>query len=1311
MIRNCSIWFLGLFVCSLLLLAAKAQQVVATSETYLPIHPNPLKEFWRWNRIELEGNWEIYCGCELDDTSICFATRDGLLFYDGYRVKLESFPVDETNHRTREPYGIWCSKDGLIYIHTSEGLLVYQKGEWSNLLEYKVMRLNSRELFFEDHAGSLFFGSPIGIFSLNGRSTPTQIINFGNVISSIVLSDKNELFVSFANEPKVAHFPFLKQCIEDRSKWEIDEYPINAVGDFCLALMGDEGDVISVSYDQNTPVRYYRADCDTWAPMDLGNVHMANSHVSARRLGGNTNLVFSKTGIQVFYNGGWEDISVKDWDIPINEAFVITRKNGNIILGGRNDKLWEIELGSDRWESYLDLSFQCSDPSGNAWFLTRDGSVVSCDINANKWVRHKGDIPSIPKSIISSDDGVVWVSGSNEGIAAVSYFEDGRWNMNFHPELISMVGHHSSAILSDGRVLFGSGHEQRVSGGGVIVYEKENGHYRFSFEGYPKVPRRVVGIAETEGGSLYVGGFFLSKVDSEFRNHYETVKIGNYNWVDKVTSDGVGGVCIAIWEQGLFTNQHTSSGGFQMVQELSGMKVNDVIYDLVRKNNVWVSTSQGICRFNGEYWLKNAIRPEIRVFREGGCLKESSDGRIWVNLASREWYFYTDKKVNNSNVSNIFQTIGYQPDMSPPIVEIEYFDSNLTAPANALVRWSGIDRWSRTPISDLLYSVRMDGGAWSPFEPQREKIFIGLSAGEHTIEVCVIDRDGNKAYTKIPAEIIVHPVLWKQTWFILASIGIVAAFIILISLLVWQRIHHILKLEEFKLQFFTNLSHEIRTPLTVILWPLKSALETLPDFVDKTNLKTAYRNTQKLAHLIDQILEFRKMETSVPENRLIHGDIISDIRESVSLMKPLWEEKKIVFSSAFSDESFFAWYDVDKVERVVSNLLGNAIKYSNLGGSISVKANIRWGIKQDQDASLLEFIVEDNGLGIPKEKIRHIFEPFYRVEETSIKVRGVGLGLPLVKRILDSLKGTIEVESPCVIEEGVPCGTRFKARIPVKHDKYAIDAHADEFPSVVFEEELDLPNQADRDVLLIVEDDTEILQFLTKEFSSEFQVIACSNGKEAYERAKMTIPDLILTDIMMPVMDGNELIRLIKSDTATRHIPIIALTALKSEEHELKALMRGADSFFSKPASLPLLRQTVKNTIEMRKAVLENYRKNEHSSETAIMTKGSADDEFLRLVKSFVEEKMADPLFDIESMAENLGLSRMSLYRKFRAVTGGTPGDFARELKMQKALELLKEGRLTVSEISDSVGFQEVANFSKAFKKRFGISPSKYVTT
>lgn len=502
--------------------------------------------------------------------------------------------------------------------------------------------------------------------------------------------------------------------------------------------------------------------------------------------------------------------------------------------------------------------------------------------------------------------------------------------------------------------------------------------------------------------------------------------------------------------------------------------------------------------------------------------------------------------------------------------------------------------------------------------------------------------------------------------------------------------------DEMKSRFFTNISHELRTPLTLIKGPLQQALANPEYSLKDSELKMMHRNSARLQQLINQILEISKIESGLISLQLQKTPILSVIRQVSEVFIENASRKDIELSLHIDNPEVQVYADEDKLIKILTNLLSNAVKYNSQGGRIAVDASI-------EDNSYLILQVADTGMGIAPESLKHIFDRFYMVDERSSD-NSSGVGLSLVKELVNLYDGTIEVDSE------LDKGSRFTVRVPVQphliHTEYQIIEVQEEEEDVLEDKKQPVVHNPSK--ILIVEDNQDIRQYVKNHLSKQHQIIEAANGKEGLDLAVSELPDLIITDIMMPVMDGMELTNRLKNNQLTDHIPVIMLTAKGDLTFKLKGYQTGADEYLSKPFSMQELEIRMMNLIKQRIKLREKFSKMIVAGSKEINAE-SRDEQFLRRALEIIENNYENSDFGSESFQKEMAMSRMQLHRKLKSLLGLSTSEFIRSIRLKKAHRLLEKEVGNINEIAYQVGFNDPSYFTRCFKNYYGYSPSQLI--
>ncbi len=549
--------------------------------------------------------------------------------------------------------------------------------------------------------------------------------------------------------------------------------------------------------------------------------------------------------------------------------------------------------------------------------------------------------------------------------------------------------------------------------------------------------------------------------------------------------------------------------------------------------------------------------------------------------------------------------------------------------------------------------------------------------------------------------------------------ALVLIFVVFRSYRVKNKANKLLaEMDQLKSKLFSNISHEFRTPLTLILGPIEEMLsKTEKKPASRKAVKMMQRNANRLLNLVNQMLDLSKLDAGSMKLELVEGDLIKSLKLIVLSFASLAEQKKIKFSYTFPEEKWTTCFDQDKLEKILNNLLSNSLKFTPRGGEVICEVKTI-----DREKEVIELTIRDTGRGIPADQLDKIFNRFHQVEGSSeLETAGTGIGLSLTKELVDLLHGDIKVESD------VGKGTSFIIRLPVgkkhlkeseyllvKKEKITKPVLAKEQEKVTEEEECaegvyeETKPEKEFPLVLIVEDHVDIRTHIREHLEDCCRIMEAENGIAGLDKAIENIPDLIITDLMMPEMDGIEMCRKLKTDERTSHIPVLMLTAKASVEDRVEGLETGADAYVTKPFNIKELRVRVTKLIEQRKKLRERFSKN-IKLEPKDIAITSADEKFLNRVIGIIEEKMGDFEFDAQTLQQEMTLSRSQLFRKLKALTDQSITEFIRTIRLKRGAKLLEQQFGNVAEVTYEVGFNNLSYFAKCFKELFGVSPSEYV--
>ncbi len=922
----------------------------------------------------------------------------------------------------------------------------------------------------------------------------------------------------------------------------------------------------------------------------------------------------------------------------------------------------------------------------------------------------------------------------------------------------------------------------------IARIDQQNGvliKYRFSAED-PNI------IEEYGFPSLYEdrrGIFWLGSGDGLRRFDPATGRFKHYRNLPREASSLSHNVVRAVHEDPFAPDKYlwvgTAGGGlnrfereietFTHFTEKDGLPDN-VVYAILsdKAGNLWMSTNKGLAKFNpATHAFKNYfVNDGLQDNEFNSCAYfKSANGELFFGGINGFNAFYPEDFQGNPHVPPVVLT-GFQifnkpvsfnaPDspLKMPIAETK----ELTLTYEQKVFSFEFAALDFTDPSKNQYAYEMENfdRGWQPAGTNRTVTYTNLDPGKYVFRVKGSNNDGVWNEDGVALKITITPPWWQTWWAYTLYVLFSAAS--LYALRHYERNRQRLKhqveierlqvekqhlettklqeLDRLKSRFFANLSHEFRTPLTLIMGQIDSLRERFPDMPFKANLEMAFRNSQQLLRLINQLLDLSKLEAGRMELRAVQGNIVPLLQKLTSSFESLAATKRIHlrFESASADIKIY--HEPEKIEKIMHNLLSNALKFTPSGGSVLVRVEtVREAKGEERKANgdgrahhpspfSLKISVRDTGIGIPKAHLPHVFDRFYQVDSSTTREHeGTGIGLALTKELVELHGGQISMTS----EEGF--GTTFVVRLPLgpraegaepraegaerrakSEDRWAKDeefmydhepqATSDQHAATMQHSIDPSIQQSIKEIVLVVEDNADLRSYLREHLEARFQIVEAGDGEEGTAKAQELVPDLVITDIMMPKLDGYGLSKKLRSDERTSHIPIIMLTARAEEADKIAGLEIGVDDYLTKPFSPNELRVRVRNLIELRRQLRERF------SQTTLIkpaevTVASVDQKFLARLKEIVEANMEEEDFDVKELSRKAGMSDRQLERKLKALIDQTPNQFIRSMRLQRAKQLLEQNAGTVSEIAYMVGFNNIPYFSKAFREVFGKPPSE----
>jgi signal transduction histidine kinase/DNA-binding response OmpR family regulator len=722
-------------------------------------------------------------------------------------------------------------------------------------------------------------------------------------------------------------------------------------------------------------------------------------------------------------------------------------------------------------------------------------------------------------------------------------------------------------------------------------------------------------------------------------------------------------------------------------------------------------------------------------FNENSAFK-ASDGKLYFGSTNGVYSFYPNNIVSNYKAPEIVFTKLelFNKEIKPNDKSgILTKSINQTGTLNLNFKQNGISiefvaiNYTNTQKNQYAYFLEGLDKEWMYSNGNRKVVYNNLAPGSYTFKVKASNNDGVWNNTGRELSILISPP-WHKTWLALSFfVLLLLLVVVLINRYVLRqfRLQDALKIEkiekenqiainDLKTQFFMNITHEFKTPLTLIISPLEKMIAGTKNNNQKKLLVLMERNAHRLLRLIDQLMEFRKIELGKSRLELKHVELVNFIEETILPFHGLAEEGEISIQFHNKPDYLNWWCDPDKLEKVIYNLLSNAFKHTPKFGCVEITLSENKNPVSESIDSV-QIKVTNNGPGIPEEEQKTIFDRFSRLKNDS--TTGTGLGLSLSKGFVEMHGGSIQVDSQ------PNKGSTFTIQLPMMKgptgatnsnqpndlniiDKKAIDLNVANFnpPKYAIEDESANEKQFK---ILIVEDEKDVREFIVEILNPYFEVAQANDGKEGVDLALEILPDLIVSDVLMPNVDGIELCTTLKTNISTSHIPIILLTALSSEEQQIKGLNTGADDYISKPFNANTLIYKIRGIIENRRKIANRFR-TEMAIEPKDIVVHSADEELITNTINIIKQHISDVEFSVDKLVEELGMSRSAFFRKIKAVTLMSPNELIRTIRLKHAAELLLKSDLNISEISYEVGFVSPKYFRECFKKQFDVTPSEY---
>ena len=1281
------------------------------------------------------------------DGFIWVATRNGLNKYDGYQfqvIKKESANIGMASNYVN---CILQDRNGLFYIGMYGALQSYNNHQFKDI---KVYDLDGHvhppyvTCLLERQNGEILIGtSGHGLLKLTDKDNAHQI---GGALQDIV---------------------GIHRMVEDSQQhiWLVTE---------SNGLVCYDGNKSERYFDDNTFKNELRSVCEgkdgqiyvgtahngLYVKTGKGNFeHVAitgNLPISEiyRNRQGELLLGYDGKGVAIFnpQTGTLKDnpYNCQEIDLTKSKCYsIVEDQTGNVWLGllqkgvymqPRSETSFNYmgyKLGALNSIGEACISSVFVDSKGWAWVGTDKDGLYCFDENKHLTYHYKDHFPGTVLTITEDLQGRVWIGTYREGCGWI--------------DTKSKTLHKQYLPQGDDVSVFGIACDPQgnlwlaTMGDGLIrLNPQTNEQKAYVVIGYADSDRKVNSIVNN-----YISGISISpdgkRVYTATTMGICCMDIATENWLSTFGGKNTLNYGLAIREareahnklwigsnNGLYCYDLTTKKLEHINQEkgLADNGIASIQFD--REGIAWIGTDHGLYRYNPKtkltqsFFVDNGL--QSNEFSDGAsCISKNGiivmggvGGITWFNpsdIKQSEWK--ADVKltaffINGVRVTPSTQSGWYQVTDTTVIASNRF---TLSADDNSFA--IQLSTLTYDNPEHIYYSYRINKEEWVQLQPGINEItFSHMSPGNY--DFCVVAHRNNQVTEERCFTVFIHAPWYRSRIAYLI-------YLLIAALALWQYLRyrrhqeqnrlrlqehiHAEEMGEAKLRFFMNISHEIRTPMTLIVSPLLTLMKQDDDPHRRSIYETIRRNAERILGLINQMMDLRKIDKGQMQMRMCETDLINFVGDIYMLFTQQAKSKNIQFSYEHDTQILPAWIDRNNFDKVIANILSNAFKFTPTGGVVRLRVT-----HSEKEATIS---VYDNGEKIPEDKLERIFERFYQ-SPSSINDRntGTGIGLDLTRSLVELHHGTISAHNNadgkgCEFVVTIPLGNEHLKPEEMMTENLEVTPTTslfDEEPTVEVPEQSERPKGNQQQLIVIAEDDSEIRDYLVQELSADYKVVGCENGKKAFAEVLKTTPDLLISDIMMPEMDGNTLCSKVKTNPATSHVPVILLTAKNREEDQLEGLETGADAYIVKPFNMDILRRTIINLIHTHQMLRLKYGRNDDLEKKVDDVQiQSPDDKLMERVMQVINKNIGNAELSVDDIAEEVGISRVHLHRKMKELTGQTPHDFIRNIRLKQAANLLTTQNMNITEVMYACGFNNPASFSTIFKKFYGMSPREYM--
>ncbi len=1044
---------------------------------------------------------------------------------------------------------------------------------------------------------------------------------------------------------------------------------------------------------------------------------------------------------------------------PANQRSLSTHATA-CVQGDRQGNIW---VGT--WENGLDVWFAQSEPFARYVYqprepnslLTPSVAAVATDKQGNAWIgstngltclnrptntyRHYRHYPGNDQSIAGND--VTYLSYLSDKALLVSIWNKGTDVLN--PETARVIRHLPNMQLVQLAPVVGDSTNAWVIGRQSVIGQIDLNTWQYTaVRGLPEPG--YTALLETTDHTVWIGTFADGLLEWQRPTGQRPTKQVYRHPCTRRPGALHDGHVTCLFEDRRGRLWVGTSGGlyrfdkvrrqFDLITTDNGLP-NDAIMSIRqdKRGNLWIATNGGLCRMNEQGKIVRTYRQEDGLPGNDftmGAASQTADGTLFFGTKHGLAVFHPNRVEQSQPDFPVYLTgmkVFNRPvvpgSIDAPLSRAMTDTKTLTLQPDQSVFTLDFGAVLFRAHRNIRYAYRLEPfeGQWNYVGNQRSATYTNLSPGTYRFRVRASLTD---EFSHAPEATVTLTVLapWFRTGWAYALYALLVAGLLALIRRVIQvreryrtelRLEHLeaekaRELDRVRSVFFTNISHEFRTPLTLILSPLEQLLATLPVDACRVHLRTMHHNANRLLRLINQLLDLSKLESRTLRPDISRHEVMQFVREVTDSFQPLANQRRIALTVDTTPAEYMAFFDVDILEKALYNLLANALKFTVTGGSVSVRCVVLDAATEPR----FQVVVADTGVGISDKHLSHIFDRFYQVDgQEQAKKVGSGIGLALTRELVELHQGQIQATS----QPGT--GTVFTLTLPVAEAAFpaAWLSNRADVPDVLMETLADLPEPKDqpadtlsdeaRPLLLVVEDHDELRAYLANCFRPAYRVLLAANGREALHIAGQTVPDLVVSDWLMPDMDGLELCHALKTQPITSHVPFVLLTSRSGTDSKVLGYDSGADDYVTKPFNVNLLQTRVRNLIRSRQSLRDTFARLVYLKPADIIIT-SGEEAFLKKLLDYINLHLADPELDSEKVEREVGMSTTQLHRKLKALAGKSASDLIRMLRLQRAVHLLEAGGMQVSEVAYAVGFSDPNYFIRVFRKEYGCPPGEY---